>query len=393
MAIEKKMAHIVKQNRPIEKKLIPKAEALELFAKKGQTLKCELIREKAGEQVQCYTMGELHRLLPGPAPALHEGDQGLQAQARAVPVLLEGQGRQPGDAAHLRVRVLHQGGAGRAPPQAGGGEAPRPPAAGQGAGPLLGRRTRRAPGSSSGTPRAASSASRSRTTGATSTWRAGTTSSTRPHIANIKLWNTSGHTEYYKANMYSPIDIEGVEYQLKPMNCPFHITIYRQHLHSYRELPLPLRGAGHGVPLRAVRRAARPAAGARVHPGRRPHLLPHGPARGGDRPRPRLRDLHPQGVRLRAVRHLPLHEAREGQRHRRAVGDGHRGPAQGPGDRGDTSTRWTRARGRSTAPRSTSRSRTRWTGPGSAPPSRWTSTTPTASSSSTSAKTARRTGR
>jgi threonyl-tRNA synthetase len=58
-----------------------------------------------------------------------------------------------------------------------------------------------------------------------------------PHIANIKLWNTSGHTEYYKANMYSPIDIEGVEYQLKPMNCPFHITIYRQHLHSYRELP------------------------------------------------------------------------------------------------------------------------------------------------------------
>jgi threonyl-tRNA synthetase len=58
-----------------------------------------------------------------------------------------------------------------------------------------------------------------------------------PHIAKIDLWHTSGHTEYYKANMYSPIDIEGVEYQLKPMNCPFHITIYRQHLRSYRELP------------------------------------------------------------------------------------------------------------------------------------------------------------
>ena len=37
--------------------------------------------------------------------------------------------------------------------------------------------------------------------------------------------------------MYSPIDIEGVEYQLKPMNCPFHITIYKSKLHSYRELP------------------------------------------------------------------------------------------------------------------------------------------------------------
>src|SRR5216110_981908 len=45
-AIEKKMAHIVKQNRPIERKLLPKADALELFAKKGQTLKCQLISEK-----------------------------------------------------------------------------------------------------------------------------------------------------------------------------------------------------------------------------------------------------------------------------------------------------------------------------------------------------------
>jgi len=58
-----------------------------------------------------------------------------------------------------------------------------------------------------------------------------------PHIAKIDLWHTSGHTQYYKANMYSPIDIEGVEYQLKPMNCPFHITIYQSRLRSYRELP------------------------------------------------------------------------------------------------------------------------------------------------------------
>jgi threonyl-tRNA synthetase len=58
-----------------------------------------------------------------------------------------------------------------------------------------------------------------------------------PHIAKLDLWKTSGHTEYYKANMYSPIEIENVEYQLKPMNCPFHITIYRSHLRSYRELP------------------------------------------------------------------------------------------------------------------------------------------------------------
>src|SRR3989304_5581693 len=66
VAIEKKMAHIVKQNRPIEKKLIPKAEALELFAKKGQTLKCELIEEKSGDPVQCYTMGGFMDFCLGP---------------------------------------------------------------------------------------------------------------------------------------------------------------------------------------------------------------------------------------------------------------------------------------------------------------------------------------
>src|SRR4026208_255917 len=65
-AIEKKMAHIVKQNRPIERKLLPKAEALALFAGKGQTLKCQLIEEKAGEQVQCYTMGEFVDFCLGP---------------------------------------------------------------------------------------------------------------------------------------------------------------------------------------------------------------------------------------------------------------------------------------------------------------------------------------
>src|SRR3954454_2714506 len=57
-AIEKKMAHIVKQNRPIERKLLPKAEALDAFRKMGQTLKVQLIEEKVpGDTVQCYTMG------------------------------------------------------------------------------------------------------------------------------------------------------------------------------------------------------------------------------------------------------------------------------------------------------------------------------------------------
>jgi len=59
-----------------------------------------------------------------------------------------------------------------------------------------------------------------------------------PHIGRAKLWQTSGHLDYYQENMYSPMDIEGQEFFIKPMNCPFHITIYRSRIRSYRELPL-----------------------------------------------------------------------------------------------------------------------------------------------------------
>lgn len=59
-----------------------------------------------------------------------------------------------------------------------------------------------------------------------------------PHIAKIHLWDTSGHTQFYRENMYSPIDIDGVKFQLKPMNCPFHITIYKSQIRSYRNLPV-----------------------------------------------------------------------------------------------------------------------------------------------------------
>jgi threonyl-tRNA synthetase len=59
-----------------------------------------------------------------------------------------------------------------------------------------------------------------------------------PHAAKIDLWKTSGHTEFYKENMFSNMDIEGKEYVMKPMNCPFHIQIYKTKLRSYRDLPI-----------------------------------------------------------------------------------------------------------------------------------------------------------
>jgi len=59
-----------------------------------------------------------------------------------------------------------------------------------------------------------------------------------PHVGKLELWKTSGHWDWYRENMFSPMDVEGQEYLLKPMNCPFHILIYKSRLRSYRDLPL-----------------------------------------------------------------------------------------------------------------------------------------------------------
>jgi threonyl-tRNA synthetase len=59
-----------------------------------------------------------------------------------------------------------------------------------------------------------------------------------PHIGRAGLWQTSGHLDFYRQDMYAPMDIDGELYYAKPMNCPFHIQIYKTRLRSYRELPL-----------------------------------------------------------------------------------------------------------------------------------------------------------
>ncbi|MBI5265931.1 MAG: threonine--tRNA ligase [candidate division Zixibacteria bacterium] len=59
-----------------------------------------------------------------------------------------------------------------------------------------------------------------------------------PHVANRELWNRSGHTDFYAENMFGPMTVDERLYQLKPMNCPFHIQMYKSRLWSYRDLPL-----------------------------------------------------------------------------------------------------------------------------------------------------------
>ena len=236
-AIEKKMAHIVKQNRPIERRLIPKPEALELFARKGQTLKCELIREKAGEQVQCYTMGEFidfclgphlpstgkiqaFKLKESPSQSYWKGKEGNPEMQR-----IYGYAFFTKDELEAHLKKLEE--AKRRDHRRLGRELDLFSVADEtGAGLILWH------------PKGGFVRMKIEDYWREAHLQGGYDIVFSPHIAKLDLWKTSGHTEYYRENMYSPIEIENVEYQLKPMNCPFHITIYRSHMRSYRELPL-----------------------------------------------------------------------------------------------------------------------------------------------------------
>ncbi len=59
-----------------------------------------------------------------------------------------------------------------------------------------------------------------------------------PHIAMLDLWKKSGHWDFYRENLFSPMEVEGRDYIVKPMNCPFHINIFKSRLRSYRDLPI-----------------------------------------------------------------------------------------------------------------------------------------------------------
>ncbi|MFH1008415.1 MAG: threonine--tRNA ligase [Candidatus Latescibacterota bacterium] len=59
-----------------------------------------------------------------------------------------------------------------------------------------------------------------------------------PHVAKAALWETSGHLSWFRDDMYPPMDVDGTEYLVRPMNCPFHIMMYKTQMRSYRELPM-----------------------------------------------------------------------------------------------------------------------------------------------------------
>ena len=233
--IEAKMRELAEAALPIERITLSKDEALELFRRLGQDLKVELIEEKAGSEVTCYRQGDFIDFCLGPhvpstdwlkhfkllsvSGAYWKGDEkGLQLQriygtafftaedlASYLNLLEEARKRD-----HRRLGVeldlfsFHE--------DLGGGLVLWHP---------KGATVRRL---------------------IEDFWRQehirdGYEFLYTPHIAKLVVWKRSGHTEFYEA-MYPPIRTEGIEYQLKPMNCPFHIMVYQSRQRSYRDLPL-----------------------------------------------------------------------------------------------------------------------------------------------------------
>ena len=235
-AIETKMREIAAAGTPIVREMMPKEAAVRLFEDRGQTLKVELIQEKGGEEVSIYRQGSFADFCLGPhvasaglikhfkllsiSGAYWKGDErGVQLQriygtafwtasdlADYLHLLEEAKKRD-----HRRLGPeldLYS-----TSDDLGGGLILWHPKGGR-------------------IRAVIEQYWRDRH------WAGGYDVLYTPHIGREILWQKSGHLGFYKDSMYSPMDIDGQNYYLKPMNCPFHIQIYRAKMRSYRDLPL-----------------------------------------------------------------------------------------------------------------------------------------------------------
>lgn len=234
--IEKRMKEIIKENLPFEREELPKSEALKLFKEKGEKYKLELITELDSEKVSIYRQGNFVDLCRGPhlfsagkikafkllqvAGAYWRGSEKNPMLQRIYGVSFPTQEELNGFLQRLEEakRRDHRK-LGRELDlyniyeEAGGGLIFWHPK-----GALIRRLIE--------------------DFWVKEHYKAGYELLYTPHIAKLELWKKSGHTDFYSEYMYSPIKIEEEEYELRPMNCPFHILVYKSKLRSYRELPI-----------------------------------------------------------------------------------------------------------------------------------------------------------
>jgi threonyl-tRNA synthetase len=232
--IEKKMAEIVKANLPFKHREITKAEAKKLFAK--QPYKLELIEEISDDKVGVYEQGNFIDLCRGPhvkstgeikafkltsiAGAYWRGDEHNAMLQRIYGVAFGSKKELDDYLARLEeAKKRDHRKLGKElnlfiiPEEIGGGLVIYTPKGG---------RIR---------------------TAVEDFWRQehfanGYEILYTPHIGLSKLWEKSGHLDFYKDDMYAPMTIDEQEYYLKPMNCPFHMLAYKSQIRSYRDLPL-----------------------------------------------------------------------------------------------------------------------------------------------------------
>jgi len=235
VAIEAKMKELANQDFPIERVTYSKEEALHLFQKLGQPLKVEIVQEKGGDVVSCYRQGSFIDFCLGPhlpstkyiqhfkllsvSGAYWKGnEQGQQLQRIYGTAFFNKQDLEK------YLSLLEE--AKKRDHRKLGQELDLFSSNNDlGAGLILWH------------PKGATVRRIIEDYWHQEHIKDGYDFLYTPHLAKLDIWRKSGHTKFYSA-MYPPLQIDEIEYELKPMNCPFHIMVYKSRQRSYRDLPL-----------------------------------------------------------------------------------------------------------------------------------------------------------
>jgi threonyl-tRNA synthetase len=236
--LELKMHELVQADLPYERVYFPKEEGLKLFQQMGEFLKCELIREKAEPVFSAYRTGKFLDFCRGP----HIPSTG---RIKAVKLLSVAGAYWKGDEhSHPMQRIY--GTAFFAPKElddflAKMEEAKRRDHRRLGKElDLFSIQDEAGPGLVFWHPKGGIIRTEIEDFLRAELLRQGYHLVYTPHVARLDLWKISGHVDFYRQNMFTPMQLEDAEYQLKPMNCPGHILIYKDQRRSYRQLPMRL---------------------------------------------------------------------------------------------------------------------------------------------------------
>src|ERR1700726_550355 len=241
--IEAKMRQLAAQDLPNERKLLSKPEALELYKKTNQTFKCELVEEKATEpMVSFYTTGKFIDFCRGPhipstkritafklmsvAGAYWKGQEANPQLQRTYAAAFYTQ-KELDEYLHRLEEAK------RRDHRKLGVELD-----------LFSIQEEAGPGLIFWHPKGGLIRKIMEDWLRDELLRRGYDLVVTPHIMKLDLWKTSGHTGFYRENMFGPVEVEKTDYQLKPMNCPGHILIYKARMKSYRDLPVRLAELG-----------------------------------------------------------------------------------------------------------------------------------------------------